>query len=338
MKLAEKMKLILKKIKYLVLIPVLIFLIKLRRRHKQSIVLTKNINFVNRLLRDKLELLKHVIGYTKPFPIIDESDAEIHTCICHKDITQYILCLKSFLFFANIHIAVIVHDDGSLTKQDFVLLHKHFPGIQIYDYSSSTDTVKNSIDKFPNLKRERLEPKWNKNHLIIMFDEPFFAKKKKIVHLDSDILFYNYPSQLIKWITSNTDKTETLFIRDIGNYYSLSERVINIIYKKQPIPCLNSGLRCYWKQSTDPKEMEYLIDLLGRFNDLDYWRDQTYTLVNTLSHYKKVTMFDKNYIISPCPQVTKSTICIHYVTPVRNQLFIDGVTLLTTKMIDVFES
>ena len=54
---------------------------------------------------------------------------EIHTLTSHRHLFMYMTAIKSFLRYFN-EIAVIVHDDGSLTKKDNVLLKHHIRGLK----------------------------------------------------------------------------------------------------------------------------------------------------------------------------------------------------------------
>ena len=64
-------------------------------------------------------------------PVIPkQSDIRIVSMVCHRDITMYLVAIKSFLHYCNIG-KVIVLNDGSLTNRDILLLKDHIQGIEI---------------------------------------------------------------------------------------------------------------------------------------------------------------------------------------------------------------
>ena len=60
------------------------------------------------------------------------SDTGIHSAVPHRYLLAYLVAIKSFLHHQP-DIAVFVHDDGSLTEEDKVLIRSHIGGVRIVD-------------------------------------------------------------------------------------------------------------------------------------------------------------------------------------------------------------
>lgn len=311
----------------------------LLKKRTPSPIISCALNLALWLARDKKLLLEILIKRTQPLKIDNNSQVAIHSVVCHNDIVQYILTLKSFIFFSKVKASVVVHDDGSLTLEDQKQLNYHFPEIEIITYEYATKTVRKSLQKYPHIKKERLRKSWNKFQMLIMLDVPFFAKKKKLVYFDSDILFYKFPQQIMNWVNTNNDSQETWYTAAEGDAYTIDRELLTYLYKKKAIPGLNSGFRCFWKRSLNLEAMEKFLKLLEGLKKNDaVWRDQTYAMIDTIFHYKRSKKFNMStHIISLYPLVKPETIFCHYITPIRWQLYSEGSRLLTHQMITLFK-
>jgi hypothetical protein len=56
------------------------------------------------------------------------------TQLCHRDVASYLLTIKS-LYQAFQVGKVAILNDGSLTTEDFGVLHHHIPGLQVFEFS-----------------------------------------------------------------------------------------------------------------------------------------------------------------------------------------------------------
>src|ERR1017187_7503089 len=70
------------------------------------------------------------INSTKPLRCNPAAQTELHTLTCRKHLFMYITAVKSLLRFIS-DVAVVAHDDGSLTIKDIATIEHHIDGIRV---------------------------------------------------------------------------------------------------------------------------------------------------------------------------------------------------------------
>lgn len=298
------------------------------------------VNMLDKLIsrvRFHRELVSILLEKTAPVKS-SRNETEVHSVICHSNVDQYILSIKSLVYLCPLNLTIALHDDGSLTKDDIARLERHIIGVKIYDYKNATDKIKTAIKGFPHVYRERTRLSWNKFHLIAILDVPFFAHSKKLVYLDSDILFFSTPLVLCNWIESGDDNT-SYFMNDWLNGHSLTPKQLEHFIGGKIIKRYNSGLRFFLREkSLNLREMN---DFLGYHERLGqnnyYYRDQTYAMVNAVLNYRKNIRLDKGYLVSTKPMTPRGIVCRHYFEPVREKLYSDGIKLLAGYLYNLFD-
>jgi len=148
------------------------------------------------------------------------NDLEIHTLICKKDLLLAVNNIKSFRkydIFKNI--PIYLHDDGSLDENDFDILNE-YGNINIIKRSYADEEIKKHISNHPYCTQYRLgDSPINLWHKIKSFDYFFFSKTKKILGMDTDLLFLRYPKNVVEYIISNTP----FYFPDIQSAYCFNE-------------------------------------------------------------------------------------------------------------------
>lgn len=158
------------------------------------------------------------------------NNLEIHTLICNKDIylaLNNFKTLQKHQEFKNVE--VYLHDDGSLTNSDKILL-KEIKNSIIIDRKWADNEIKKYLINHPKCLDYRLGDNgiylW---HKLKTFDYFYFSKTKNILCLDTDLLFIRKPENVISLINNNTP----FYFPDIQNSYSFNE-------PKNEIPVLNN--------------------------------------------------------------------------------------------------
>jgi len=191
---------------------------------------------------------------TRHFKCLTKATVEIHTLTCHRHIFMYLLAIKSLLRF-NDHISVVVHDDGSLTKEDESLLKEHIEGILIIKRSLADRQIDEILKNYPVLREYR------KNLLILIqaLDYVLLSRSEKIISLDSDTIFLKKPERLIKWAFN--DNKEMLHLYDQRPHGQ--KRMLSRLGLSYP-PHFCAGLFFYYKVIIDLPRIEYLLTRIKR--------------------------------------------------------------------------
>jgi len=145
----------------------------------------------------------------------EESSREINVraLICHRDVSLGIHCLSSLLRFCADPIKIILHDDGSLTKEDVKRLEDGLPNSVLVSKEEADDFVRPQLIHHPRCLafRDR-SPTGQK-----MFDIPLMTKGD-IAICDTDILFLRPFRGCFTWPDNSADM---LFLQDTTDSYSL---------------------------------------------------------------------------------------------------------------------
>lgn len=164
------------------------------------------------------------------FFIKNMEGVEIHMLICKKDLflgINNIKSLQKFTEFSNL--PIIFHDDGSLNQIEKESLLS-IPNSTIIDRNYADNLIKDFIRGYENCENYRLkESNINLWHKIKLFDYFYFSKTKRILGMDSDLLFVQKPIDLLNKISENTP----FFFPDIQSAYCFQE-------PKNEIPVINN--------------------------------------------------------------------------------------------------
>lgn len=180
--------------------------------------------------------------------------------------------------------------------------------------------------------RRELLPLWKK-----ITDIYAYRRKKKILMLDSDIIFYRNPLLLVQW-AQGLDK-KNYFMDDYKNFYALSNDECFNRYGLVPRKRVNSGLICMNPDALSHMFLsEYVNGVLKICEDRlveMHCSDQTYyaLLFNMLNVRKNVSRLPTDYFlfakhtIGHLP-VPENPICIHYTGLFMRSMYTDGLRLL----------
>jgi hypothetical protein len=244
---------------------------------------------------------------------------EIHTLICKKDLLMGINNFKSLQKFDEFkYIPVYLHDDGSLTDSDVDLL-SDIKNVVIIKRSDADRDIQQYIKDYPNCVSYRLGSNpINLWHKIKTFDYFFFSKSKKILGMDTDLLFMKRPENLINLINTNTP----FYFPDCNSAYCFNEPKSEV-----PVPeKVNTGL--IFIPSEDYYNIESLefalTNLVGKgVNYFPSWIEQSAYAHMFLKDGRYVPLDNEKHRIPYFQSVDISIIeCLHFVSyPAVRELY-----------------
>ncbi|MDY6915234.1 MAG: hypothetical protein SVM86_02820 [Candidatus Cloacimonadota bacterium] len=209
------------------------------------------------------------IHKTPPIACQESANVAIHSLVCHIDMEMYLLAIKSFLRFYN-HVQIFAHSDGSLNSDDKTIMQKHIPNIKIIDETNKL--WQHTLNKV----RNDFIAKGCGNILLTKLFLHFFSTSKKIIILDTDIIFLKRPDELIDWIEDNNKNLKPLYNKDrydtLRDAKERLEKEFNIT--KFP-PHFNAGLICM-KKDISKEEIEKLLPINFNYHNTQLTKgDQT---------------------------------------------------------------
>ncbi|REJ69538.1 MAG: hypothetical protein DWQ31_04250 [Planctomycetota bacterium] len=117
-------------------------------------------------------------------------------------------------YFSDIQPRLVVHDDGTLTEAQLELFGEHFRGCRVVLRSESDELVGATLSDYHHARRYRFDD----HHPLSLklFDINIIAKEEYeeyIVVLDSDVVFFSEPRELL----GNISRKTTCVMADVGH-------------------------------------------------------------------------------------------------------------------------
>ena len=168
-------------------------------------------------------------------------EIEVHMLLHHKRVYEGLWSLYSFASLTGRSCRIVIHDDGSLTPADLELLDRVFPGLRVIKRACADEAL---ITFFRQQKLERCEQfRRNLIFALKLFDPIFFAENDWFVLMDSDVLFYRKPVELLQGLNkASAQSLDCLYSCDNGYRYCLEERELTQLLGKTCIERFNPGI------------------------------------------------------------------------------------------------
>jgi hypothetical protein len=241
-----------------------------------------------------------------PSATLDQhSNIEIHALTCENDYTDLLWTLKTFIHFTDRQCYVVIHDDGSLSNEATRNITKHLPGVSVIAKAQADKTMSARLQDYKACQRFRAT-----NPLALkIFDFPAFAKNDHFLVLDSDVLFFKRPEEILTSIKRN----RLFFMSDYQDSYIVSRDEIRKRYCRQIPHAFNTGISFLSKSLEDLSFIEKYCEDLEKENLLQHsWSEQTLWAL-LLSRLPDVAdRLPETYSISSQP-IDSKTISHHFV-------------------------
>jgi len=190
----------------------------------------------NKVLNKYSNIVFSPILNTNVISIDPCSDVILYTVLDKRHYCAYLLAIKSFLQYYN-KVRVVVQSDGSLDNVSRKYLKKHIIGIEIYERDETLDFLSNGTD----VEVLKALPDLSRCHFFLLFkflNVIYRFKGKKVILLDSDLIFLREPTFIIDWIRHGRNSG---FHSDGGSLLSETFHRIGFEFPKVDITDFNAG-------------------------------------------------------------------------------------------------
>lgn len=227
--------------------------------------------------------------------------------------------LKSFYYFAQVDWPLILHDGGGFTPAIRTALVHHFPNARILDADEPNDAVDDALARQNHLAIARMRRKSPMFRRLI--DCKVLACAPNVLLLDSDVLFFQRPAEIIE--AGESQLQRFLFNRDYTSSYSISREQARHWLGVDLPECINCGLGVFPAGLVDLQFLEEICRS-GQV-PLDSYPDQT--LLALLASRFGYGYFSDCYdvFVGPADIGAARLVTRHYVSPVRNLFFEEGI-------------
>lgn len=253
---------------------------------------------------------------TKPIAQTLDRTCEIHVLTCARDWLNLLWTLKTFYHYSKRHYALCIHDDGSLTERDRAILQQHFPNARIINRPSADAQVLAELATYPRClefrKTNHLSPK--------VFDFVSYLESDRMLLLDSDVLFFQTPTDLIDRIEDTHYRCNSVN-QDITSAYTVQPETVKQKDGIDLVERFNSGLGLIHKPSLSLDWIEEFLDLpdiIGHF-----WLIEQ-TLYALCSSRFGVELLPSPYTIRLNKGIGSSP-SRHYVGKIRHLMYSEGI-------------
>jgi hypothetical protein len=245
---------------------------------------------------------------TRPIAVDPAAQVEIHSLVCHRDVDLYLLAVKSLPRF-RADLAVVVHDDGTLTPADRTLVERQLLGANVIGRAVADDVVSAALADWPECRRFRAARATSPQ----LFDLSLLARARRLIGLDSDVLFVREPTELLAWLEEDAD--EVLYNQEaFGTQIGRTMRRLDI-------PChgdLNSGFMAFYRDMVSLELTEQHLARLRGEPKAEYTQG-----------YLDVCLYHSRYRATPLPperyqiytgqgwRAAEAAVMVHFISYLR---------------------
>ncbi|HOY55892.1 MAG TPA: hypothetical protein PLH37_00475 [bacterium] len=271
-----------------------------------------------RYIFNKFFLAKKILTVKKTWPSQINAELSIHVLACNRDFIMLLWALQSFFNFFNHSFQLFVHSDGTLTVKQINILKKFFPNFVLIASDELLNNYQQVLNSQPIIKNFLIEhPEY---YLMKKIVDPYFVSdKKNILVIDSDILWFQTPSELLTALNDGLPSSLMMWSLLPGPVYfkdntSLSEELSHH----------NSGVVLYRRDNFD---LTALADYLTK---VDVEHPNNFQFIEEggfATCLKKIIPLPKEkYIIKGA--VNEQTVARHYTSPRRPGFYLEGLPRL----------
>ncbi len=181
-----------------------------------------------------------------------KADFSLHMLLCHEHVNMALWSLKSFVYASRRSPTILIHDDGSLTGQDAALLERHLTRTTVVSRRIADARNADALQAHPRCLEMRQSP--NFVCALKLFDPWVFSPSDQVVLVDSDILFFRRPDELLECV----DTRSACFNSDYQDAYAVSAEALRAELGSMPLPRVNAGLVAMNRRHFD-------LDLIERY-------------------------------------------------------------------------
>jgi hypothetical protein len=253
---------------------------------------------------------------TGPIECGGDKSCEIHVLTSAADWLNLVWALKSFYFYSKRKYSLCIHDDGSLGSHEASTLRKHFPGARLISRMEADGKLEEVLASYPRSLAFR-----RSNHLAPkVFDFAHYLTAPRLLLLDSDILFFTEPVELLRRIEDTAYKLNSVN-GDVSSAYTIDADIVRLTLGLEMPQRFNSGLGLIHRESMRFDWIEEFLALPGIIGH--FWRIEQ-TIYALCSARFGVEMLPAGYDVH-LDRGIGGRPCRHYIGAIRHLMYSEGI-------------
>jgi hypothetical protein len=229
---------------------------------------------------------------------------------------QTLFCISSLSRVSGESFHITLVDDGSFNKNLRMRIARQLPGAVIIDESQVTVSLDRllPVKDFPVLRAKRnVYP-----HIKKLIDIHTLPGDWKLV-LDSDMLFWSAPSELISWLKH---PRTPLYMQDCANSYGYSKALMETLAGSPITDLINVGVIGLNSRDIEWAAVESWVTALERHEKTSYYLEQALTAM-LIGRRQAVCLSEERYKVMPSSAEVDQKIGVlhHYVDLSKRDYF-----------------
>jgi hypothetical protein len=248
--------------------------------------------------------------------------ADVTVCVLTSSI-DWLMCLwslASFYNFSGLRLPLLIYSDGTLKSASIAQIKSVFPNARIVDPAEAEASGRQILSEFPNCRRFRLQQPCARR----IIDLPILCKSKSILMLDSDILFFRRPEELVECVATHCSG-RFIFERDMQDAYFESPENIHKTFQVEVASQVNCGIMVADVSNFDYAQIERWLgyDGIGKHP----WAEQT--LWAMYAGKGRTKFLSEPYDVSMSASIAPEAVMKHYIKPIRDYIYTQGIPSLS---------
>jgi len=229
--------------------------------------------------------------------------------------------LASFFHSAEEAWPIVVHDDGTLPEEGKATFTSLFKHLRVLPRAGADAVMQAVLKAYPFCQEYReMHPLAFK-----ILDMPQFAATKRFMIFDSDLLFFRYPTEIMRWVSEENE--ECWFNQDVAEGSLLTKEEAKTELNINLWPRVNSGLCLLYRPAID---FDFCDRVLAQTSILrgHIWRIEQTLFAVCASRHGKGGLLPNRYEVSLGKWSADDAVARHYVGAVRNRFYGEGLKRL----------
>ena len=229
--------------------------------------------------------------------------------------------LASWFTFTEETWRVVIHDDGTLPAIARKTLSTLFKTCRFVSRADADPAMEKLLRPFPFCQEYRTKHPLSQK----IFDIPHFCDSDRLIILDSDILFYRHPTEIMAWVNGSTN--DCWFNEDCAEASIISAENAWEDLGVKLWPRVNSGCCLLQKSAID---LEFCERALGETSITKghIWRIEQTLIALCASRHGRGGLLPKTYEVTLSKTASSDVIMRHYVGAVRDYFYSEGLAKL----------
>jgi hypothetical protein len=251
----------------------------------------------------------------------EAADMTVCALTSRNDWLMCLWALVSFYRFSEVRLPLLIYSDGSLNKRHAERIRSVFPDARIVDPVMADAAVAGTLAAYPNCGQFRSAQPCARR----IIDLPILCKSKSMLMLDSDVLFFRRPEELMKHLNEGRGG-HFVFERDPQDSYFDSRENIRKSFDVEIAPRVNCGILVADIANFDYAQIEKWL-ANDAFAKKHHWAEQG--LWAMYAGASRTAFLSETYDVSLSAEIEPNAVMKHYIKPIRDFIYTSGIPHLS---------